>query len=996
MTGSDLAILVEFHLENSTPTINVIDRTDYEDLGISFSTVVGTLRVYDPNNNLIYDNLEDYSSPDIDLSTTRKSGGINLTTNDDTGEVVSGVYQLIYKIQEGSNEHSNTFNTTYSYTRPTVDISVTVDGFASTYESLDSTTYNAEGEDYMDFTESTRFTVLPSARPYEGTLNVADGSKYVAGDVVVVHDGVVANGDVCYVKSSAATSITVHSGVKLNTSYNTVDSHTLQHYSRREHSVTPPTGSGMSSLSGSNETQSYTPNIYSGSYVSGITSDITEKLTTDVYVYEQVTGTSTDRAYLIDADNILAAISDLIDDYIAARDNNPVMYESLENKSVAVLNYYSEYDLGLRQGNNTTAYAGAIGMLTELSTYVSTATDPSEIEPFSDEYASSTDEKVKVNSSDTTSDYLINKMSSQFEVLGGVVTLKASAVSALADFVQQSTGGAFEGIISYSADYSPSGSREIPDIGWVEAQNYAALSDISTSGTLLSYDSGTGVISLDEDLANYDNTTAGFISGNETITLSGDVTGSGTTAITATIASGAVESSMLNSALISSLAATTNIDGTETLITDDSGLKKVTLSTINTYIGDNISLDHNDLSSLQGGDTDEYYHLSLDEYNAATRNATSSQSGLLTSTDWSTFNDKQDAITSTSSISVSGSTLSVNNAGIIDDDSLSTTALWSASKIISYVLGEVTGATTTTIDYIDARQDSDNPTTLDPGASPTEGDRYIITDPNNLNGNFGTIDTDINGDAIQLGAEDVVEYVDTGLSTSGSMMPIYEFRVVFDASSQTSTSDATVGTAIVDGETLTNNVWQYNGAVWVNTGSKQLHADLTDVLPSVSNQYHLTEAQYNGIADNDGGNADNFHSHDHNQLNNVLGSSEGYHLSEDQYNVQELIEFEDLGNKNTNFNISLAKNKRYKVTLTGDVTITLQNFAAANYSSTVAIKLVASGGTRTVTWSGVTSSNWLKADELTSIADGDSYEVVILAGNGSASDTTLSAEQIGT
>jgi len=52
---------------------------------------------------------------------------------------------------------------------------------------------------------------------------------------------------------------------------------------------------------------------------------------------------------------------------------------------------------------------------------------------------------------------------------------------------------------------------------------------------------------------------------------------------------------------------------------------------------------HNDLSDIQGGTTDEYYHLTNSEYNIATQPATATQDGYLSSTDWNTFNNKQDS-----------------------------------------------------------------------------------------------------------------------------------------------------------------------------------------------------------------------------------------------------------------------------------------------------------------------------------------------------------------
>jgi hypothetical protein len=50
--------------------------------------------------------------------------------------------------------------------------------------------------------------------------------------------------------------------------------------------------------------------------------------------------------------------------------------------------------------------------------------------------------------------------------------------------------------------------------------------------------------------------------------------------------------------------------------------------------------DHNNLAGIQGGVATEHYHLSATEHTIATQAATSSVSGYLTSTDWSTFNSK--------------------------------------------------------------------------------------------------------------------------------------------------------------------------------------------------------------------------------------------------------------------------------------------------------------------------------------------------------------------
>lgn len=52
--------------------------------------------------------------------------------------------------------------------------------------------------------------------------------------------------------------------------------------------------------------------------------------------------------------------------------------------------------------------------------------------------------------------------------------------------------------------------------------------------------------------------------------------------------------------------------------------------------------EHNNLSNIQGGTTGQYYHLTSAEKDAVTRTANGSQNGLLSSSDWTTFNSKLD------------------------------------------------------------------------------------------------------------------------------------------------------------------------------------------------------------------------------------------------------------------------------------------------------------------------------------------------------------------
>lgn len=85
------------------------------------------------------------------------------------------------------------------------------------------------------------------------------------------------------------------------------------------------------------------------------------------------------------------------------------------------------------------------------------------------------------------------------------------------------------------------------------------------------YQDGDGTIDfiVNNDLSLYDNGTSAFITGNETITLSGDISGSGTTSITTTINAGSVDINMLSAT--GTADATTFLRGDNTWATPAGG-----------------------------------------------------------------------------------------------------------------------------------------------------------------------------------------------------------------------------------------------------------------------------------------------------------------------------------------------------------------------------------------------------------------------------------------
>lgn len=97
-------------------------------------------------------------------------------------------------------------------------------------------------------------------------------------------------------------------------------------------------------------------------------------------------------------------------------------------------------------------------------------------------------------------------------------------------------------------------------------------------------------------------------------------------------------------------------------------------------------------------------------------------------------------------------------------------------------------------DVLDIQTDN----TLDPGASPTTGDRYIISTAASLHANFGTINKNWADEATTLADDDIVEYDGT------------EFKIRHDVSVEGE------GSLIWDRD---SNTWQkYDGAAWSEFG----------------------------------------------------------------------------------------------------------------------------------------------------------------------------------
>lgn len=73
----------------------------------------------------------------------------------------------------------------------------------------------------------------------------------------------------------------------------------------------------------------------------------------------------------------------------------------------------------------------------------------------------------------------------------------------------------------------------------------------------------------------------------------------------------------------------------------NSNINAITIGVTNiTFVTKSNSINHNNTSGLQGGITNEYFHLTQNQHVEATQFASATLNGLLSSVDWNTFNNK--------------------------------------------------------------------------------------------------------------------------------------------------------------------------------------------------------------------------------------------------------------------------------------------------------------------------------------------------------------------
>lgn len=101
----------------------------------------------------------------------------------------------------------------------------------------------------------------------------------------------------------------------------------------------------------------------------------------------------------------------------------------------------------------------------------------------------------------------------------------------------------------------------------------------------------------------------------------------------------------------------------------------------------------------------------------------------------------------------------------INDSGTATTDLWSADKIGTEIDNAIAGLDIQK-DVLDIQTDA----TLDPGASPTQGDRYIITNAGALHANFGTITGVADGDIVGFNGTTFVVSYDVSTEGEGALV----------------------------------------------------------------------------------------------------------------------------------------------------------------------------------------------------------------------------------
>jgi hypothetical protein len=189
----------------------------------------------------------------------------------------------------------------------------------------------------------------------------------------------------------------------------------------------------------------------------------------------------------------------------------------------------------------------------------------------------------------------------------------------------------------------------------------------------------------------------------------------------------------------------------------------------------------------------------------------------------------------------------------INDSGTSSTDLWSASKIQSTVNDALTG-----LDFQADVLAEQTDATLDPGASPAQGDRYIISDTSALNTNFGTITGVGNGDIVEYSGSVFVVSYDVSTAGEGALVwnRAQNYFEKWDGSTWSEFGGLS-GVTAGDGLTKSGNTINVGEGDGINVTADSVAVKVTDLVGTGlsedgANNLRVS-SQGNGIAGGDGG-----------------------------------------------------------------------------------------------------------------------------------------------
>lgn len=227
---------------------------------------------------------------------------------------------------------------------------------------------------------------------------------------------------------------------------------------------------------------------------------------------------------------------------------------------------------------------------------------------------------------------------------------------------------------------------------------------------------------------------------------------------------------------------------------------------------------HNDLSGLQGGTTDEYYHLTSAQHTIAIQAASTSLSGYLSTTDWNTFNGKQDTLT-----------FGIANGNAVDIDSVDVAngeyAKFTANGLESKTYAEV--KTDLSLSNVDNTSDADKPVST---ATQTALDLKAAITNVTLNAA-----TDISAKSWVIDEDDMVSDLATKLPTQQSVKA-YVDNFTGANTALSNLASVAVNASIISDADITDDLgsstyfWRrgYFGSVYSKTVAKTSNYVITD------------------------------------------------------------------------------------------------------------------------------------------------------------------------